>query len=613
MDALKESIGALNTSVAPRWDLADLFRGPDDPELDVVLHGVEAAARDLELTSKGKIASGSVDGPGLAAILWEYESICRRRAHALAFAGLRFAADTTDPERGALSQRVQLLSSNVANHLLFVDLELGLASDAVCQAWLDAESVQPFRHHIERVRRYAMYFLSESEERVLETMSNSGARAWTRLYYEVMGRARYQVDTGDGRDSLTQPEMMAMLYDSDRERRQAAAAANAATLALHSHVCTYILNTLIQEKAGVDRLRGYACPEDSMHEQNELPGEIAELVVDVCRSAYPLVHRYYRLKRGMLGLPSLTHVDRYAPIGSGVPSIPYASARTAILSAFGRLGPEARGPVEQFFDRNWIDAEPRPGKRSGAFCSSVAPDRHPYVFMSYNDRPRDAMVLAHELGHGLHGMLSRGQHILDFYPSLPMAETASVFAEMLLFDQLQSELDEPGALLSLCCGRLEDSISTVFRQTALYEFEQRVHRAGRLEGELTTGRISSIWQEALQPMFGDALSLEEEHAGWWMAVPHFFSTPFYVYAYSFGELMVLSLYQRFREEGSAFVSKFLALLSQGSSQPPVELLAGLGIDISQRSFWEGGIQVISGLVDRVEGLASASEARAFDR
>jgi oligoendopeptidase F len=286
--------------------------------------------------------------------------------------------------------------------------------------------------------------------------------------------------------------------------------------------------------------------------------------------------------------------------------IPFAEAREIVLDAFGRFSNEARENIRSFFNRRWIDAELRQGKSGGAFCMSTTPDLHPYVFMNYTDKPRDVMVLAHELGHGLHSVLASKQTYLDFHSSLPLAETASVFGEMLVFESLQQQIDDPREKLALLCGKIEDTFSTVFRQVSMYRFEQAAHRARREEGELTTERYNAIWQQVMQEMFGDSLDLGADHGWWWLYIPHIFVMPFYVYAYAFGELLVMSLYAQYKREGEPFVEKFLDLLSSGGSQRPDEQLSKIGVDIHSRDFWQGGVDLVRGMVEQAKALAIAS-------
>ncbi len=592
------------TSVTPSWDLSDLYAGPEDPAISADNERLLQQSIRFEERYQGKILAAAMSATEFRVALDEYEAINRQRARPVTFANLRFTADTADPARGAFLQKMQLAATASSTHLLFFDLEIGAMEEARFHEYLAAPEIAPYRHYLERERRAARHHLSQAEETLAEELSNTGARAWVRLFSEVSSRALFQVDLPEGRQELNQSRVLSLLQDPDRAVRAAAAAAITETLGEKSHTLTFIYNTLLQEKATSDRLRSYDHPEQARDEVNELPSEVVRTVIDVCAANYDVVARYYQLKQRILGLTELTHIDRYAPLQQVVEEIPFDRARTWVLDAFGSFSPRIAETANRFFERSWIDAELRPAKRGGAYCSYVAPDLHPYVFVNYTGQARDVMTLAHELGHAVHGVLGSGHHFLDFYPSLPMAETASVFGEILVFERLQQQLSDPMERLSLLSGKIEDSFATVFRQATMYRFEQAAHHTYREQGELTTEQYSALWQSTMQEMFGDSLTLGEEHATWWMIIPHIYSTPFYVYAYAFGELLVLSLYARYRQEGSSFVARYETLLEGAGSLTPEELLAPLGIDIRDPAFWSGGIDVLRAMVDQAHRLAA---------
>jgi oligoendopeptidase F len=358
---------------------------------------------------------------------------------------------------------------------------------------------------------------------------------------------------------------------------------------------------LLQEKNVEDRLRHYTYPEESRHLSNELARETVELVVRTVVEYYPLVARYYRTKREILGVDELTHYDRYAPLFATKEEVPFERARSLVLGAFGAFSPTMERTAAEFFERRWIDAEARRGKRGGAFCSYTTPDLHPFVFMSYLNRMDDVMTLAHELGHGVHASLSRGQSYVNFHGTLPLAELASTFGEMLVFEKLQEEADLADRL-ALYADKIEGAFATIFRQAAMYRFEQAIHLRRREKGELQTEDYSALWQAHIQAMFGDSVRLGEEHRHWWLYISHFISTPFYVYAYAVGELLVMALYRRYKAEGHRFASSYVSLLEAGGSMSPQALMAQVGIDLNDRSFWRGGIQVLEGMIGEFEAL-----------
>lgn len=593
----------LSDSSVPAWDLSDLFTGPEDPALVTIPARALERAQAFEAEYRGRIASRDCTADLLRRALDEMEAIQTERTTPPAYAMLRFSADTSDPARGALLQRLQEQSTAVSRHLIFFDLEVGAMPEEVFARLIEAPELQPFRHYLEHEREIARHNLDEAEEKIVAEMAITGSVAIQRLFSEVTSRMVFRVRHAGEVRELNQSQVLTLLYEPDRELRRAASEAVTETLQQHAHVLTFLYNTLVLDKATQDRLRGYEYPEQRRHQNNELAPEVVETLVEVCAANFEVVADYYQLKRKILGLDRLTHYDRYAPLGEAEASVPFDEARELVLRAFESFSPQASTLVEEFFTRQWIDAEVRTAKRGGAFCSSITPELHPYVFMNYLGKPRDVMTLAHELGHGLHGMLSRKQRYFDYYPSLPLAETASVFAEMLVFEELQRRLDQPADRLALLAGKIEDTFATVFRQASMYRFEQRAHRARREEGELTTERYGEIWQQVGQEMFGDSLHLEEGHAFWWLYVPHFYHSPFYVYAYAFGELLVLSLYARYRKEGAAFVEPYLELLAQGSSRRPEELLAALHLDVRSREFWQGGADLIREMVQAARKLA----------
>ncbi len=594
----------------PVWDLSDLYDAVDDPRIAADVTAARERAQALEARYAGRIACPELSAETLRSALDEYEAILRLQDRPMAYAHLRFSADTADPALGAFLQRMQEARTASTRHLIFLDLEIGKIPETTFADLIGDPRLDPYRHYVQHQRALAAHYLSELEEKLWEELANTGRRAFGRLFSEISSRMKFtlpgeagQREDGSPRE-LTQSEVLALLYDPDRGTRRAAAAAITAGLEGEQHVLTYIFNTLLQEKAVGDRLRRYDSPEASRHLDNELEPEVVQNVVDVCVRNYHLVAEYYAVKRQLLGLEELTHFDRYAPLLMEKSEISFSEAERLVLESFGAFSPRVLEVTEPFFQRRWIDAELRPGKRGGAFCSSITPDLHPYVFMNYTGKPRDVMTLAHELGHAVHGMLARQHNYLNFHPVLPLAETASVFGEMLVFDALRSRLESPRERLALLAEKIEDTFATVFRQATMYRFEQEAHRLRREEGELPVERLNEIWQRTMQEMFGQSLRLGEAHRWWWLYIPHVYQTPFYVYAYAFGELLVLALYARYRREGAPFIDKYLALLAAGGSRRPAEIVRALDIDIADPSFWQGGMDLIRGMVEEAKALAA---------
>ena len=460
-----------------------------------------------------------------------------------------------------------------------------------------------YRHFLEQERQYKDHTLSEAEEKILQEKSNTGQKAFSRLFDEVVNNIEFRVRLSGKTEKLNQSRTLSLLYDPDRKKRKAAWGGLTRGLTGNSHVLTYIFNTLVNDHSINDRLRSYEDPMSARHLSNEISHGAVETLLESCERNFEFVRRYYTLKRELLGYRRFYDYDRYAPLGSEREQVPWEKAKEIVLSSFGEFSSEMEKTASLFFEKNWIDAELRDGKRGGAFSHGTVPGAHPYVFMNYTGKPRDVMVLAHELGHGVHQYLSRRQGYLQAHTPLTTAETASVFAEMLVFHRLKEEETEKEGRLVLVAEKLEDIMATVFRQAVLTRFEQSLHRERRDKGELATARINELWIEANRDMFGDSVSLTENYAHWWLYIPHFIHSPFYCYAYSFGELLTLALYGMFLERGRSFVPDYMGLLRSGGSASPSELLLGVGVDINDPDFWQAGLDVIGAMVDEVEELA----------
>jgi oligoendopeptidase F len=584
-----------------RWDLSHLFASPDDPALEAALDEGLAGARDFAARYRGQVAT--LDAEALARALDSYEAIQEPVARAGAYAGLLFAADTATPRHGALLQRVQERSTEIRNELLFFELEWVAVADDVAEALLEAPALARRRHLLESMRRYRPHVLSEPEERILGETANTGRNAFGRLFDELMAGMTFEV-TRDGETlELGEEEVLSLLYAPEREVRREGARSLTAGLREHARTLSFIFNTLVQDKALDDRLRRYPGFMDARNLANEIDGASVDSLLDACVARYPLVARYYRLKARLLGLDTLADYDRYAPVGEVKGTRSFDEARRIVLDAYGDFSPRMAEVAERFFREHWIDAELRAGKRGGAFSASTVPSVHPYVLLNYTGNLRDVMTVAHELGHGVHQLMAAPRGLFEQDTPLTTAETASVFGEMLVFRRLMREESDPGVRLSLLCGKLEDAFATVFRQVAMTRFEQSLHAARRAEGELPIERINALWMEANRPMFGDSVALGDDYAWWWLYIPHFVHSPFYCYAYAYGELLVLALLHRYDEEGDAFVPRYLELLAAGGSDTPAALLSRIGLDVTDPSFWDGGLALLESLVEQAEGLA----------
>jgi len=584
-----------------RWNLSDLYGGADDAAIDADLDRALEQAGAFADRYRGRVAS--LDAGEMAEAIDALEALQEGPTRAGTYSGLLFAGDTANPAHGALLQRVQERVSEIRNALVFLELEWVAVDDERVRSLLSEPVLAGRRHLLESMRRYRPHLLSEPEERLLEETANTGERAFCRLFDEILGAARFRVEIDGESTELGEEELLSLLYDPDREKRRNAARGLTDGLRGHSRTLAFIFNTLIQDKALRDRLRSYRDPIDSRNLANEIDGASVRALLDACERGHPLVHRFYRLKARLLGIDQLEDYDRYAPVGDVTGSRSFEEARQIVLGAFGGFAPELAEVAGRFFEHGWIDAELRPGKRGGAFSASTVPSLHPYVLLSFTGNLRDVMTVAHELGHGVHQYLARERGLFEQDTPLTTAETASVFGEMLVFRRLMQQEQSPKVRLALLCGKLEDTFATVFRQVAMTRFEERLHAARRSEGELPIPRINELWMEANRPMLGDAVHLTDDYAWWWLYIPHFVHSPFYCYAYAFGELLVLALLRRYDEEGERFVSRYLDLLRAGGSDAPPELLERVGLDITDATFWDGGLALIEELLGEAETLA----------
>jgi oligoendopeptidase F len=597
---------AVTADLAPpqvRWDLSALFSGIDDPKIAKTWEESTRRAEAFEGRYRGKIDHPDLTAGLLAEALREIEALAAEASKPVNYAHLLFSCDSASPEIGAFMQKQMEKMSELSVTTMFFELELQAASQEVIDRIVGDSALDNYRHYIEHARAYSPYRLSEKEEIVLEQTANTGSRAWVRLFEELLANHEFELRRpgSDEVEKLSEQEILTLLREPDRELRQAAGDAFSEGLTHLQRVLVFTFNNLVQDKAVDDKMRGFEYPEQSRHLSNELDKETVDLVMRLCKANYGLVERFYNVKREILGLPELTHIDRYAPLFESEEKVDWDSARKIVLEAFGSFSSEMEARAREFFDKNWIDAEPRKGKQGGAFCSYNTPDTHPVVFQTYLNKQDDVMTLAHELGHGVHASLSRAQTYFNFHGTLPLAELASTFGEMLVFESLVKEASLKDKL-AMYADKIEGVFATVFRQAAMFSFERRMHQRRRDEGELTPEEFGEIWQEEMQAMFGSSVKLGEQHKMWWSYVSHFIFAPFYVYAYSFGELLVLSLYQMAKDEGPGFEEKYISLLKAGGSKSPTELMKSVGVDLHSEAFWQGGFAAMEQLVSEFERL-----------
>jgi oligoendopeptidase F len=577
------------------WDLSDLADGPE--AVGALLDRADARAGELA-AHRGDVENW---GPTeLAAFMAGLADLYEDLGRAGAYASLRFATDVTDPPRGALMQRVQERSTAINTQLLWFELEWAALDDDRAAALLADGAVEPYRHHLEAARRYRPHLLSEPEERVLTEKAITGRAAWSRLFGELTSTLEVELDG----ETTTLENALSRLASNDRAVRRTAADAVTAALAPGLRTRAFLFNTLLHDKAVDDRLRGYRSWISSRNLANEASDESVEALVDAVRRRYDLPQRWYSLKAKLLGLDRLADYDRMASLADTEVHVGWDEARALVLDSYASFSPEMADTARRFFDERWIDAPARPGKRPGAFCSYTVPSVHPYVLLNYTARRRDVLTLAHELGHGLHAWLARDQGVFHQSTPLTLAETASVFGETVVFGRLLERAEDASSRLALLAEHVEGAIATVFRQTAMNRFESLVHTARRAEGELSVDRIGDLWAESQAEMLGDSVDITPGYRTWWSYIPHFISTPGYVYAYAYGQLLALSVYRQYEVQGSDFVPRYLHLLSAGGSMAPEELGRIVGVDLADPSFWDGGLAIVEHHLDAAETAAS---------
>ncbi len=603
------------------WDLSDLYGSTADPGIDRDLDEADRLADGLAARYRGRVAA--LAAGEMRSMLREYEAVLDLAGRVGAYAFLSWSTATDDPARGALLQKANERGSRLRQKLLFLELEWAHAPQEAARALLDSPPLSHWRHWLEVARLYRPHLLSEEEEKVLAEKAVTGRSAWVRYFDQVLSAAGYELDG----ERLNQSTILNRLYEPDRALRRRAAASFTAGLKELARTTAYVFNTILADKASDDRMRSYPTWISARNLDNQVDDATVEALVQAVTGRYDIVQRYYRLKRRLLNLPELFDYDRYAPIayapgavgggawrsvadttGAAGRTYGWQEARDRVLSAYRSFHPYMAEIASRFFDSRWIDAAVRPGKRGGAFSHGAVPSAHPYVLLNYEGSARDVMTLAHELGHGVHQWLAREQGVLLAETPLTTAETASVFGEALVFQDMIASEPDPRVRLDMLVRRIEDSFATVFRQVAMNRFEEAIHRARREEGELAVERFSTLWMETQKAMFADSVTLTEDYSIWWSYIPHFLHTPGYVYAYAFGELLVLALHRRYREGDGGFPKRYLQMLAAGGSQWPADLVAPLGVDLKDPGFWGQGLAMLEELVAAAEAAAAEQAA-----
>lgn len=586
----------------PEWNLADLYSGIGAPEVGHDLEKVGAECVAFETDYKGKLAdrtAGDGGGKWLAEAVRRYEAIDDLAGRLGSYAGLIHAGDSVDPAISKFYGDVSERLTTASVHLLFFALELNRIDDAVIERAMQTPELGHYRPWIEDLRKEKPYQLEDRVEQLFHEKSQSGYAAWNRLFDQTISGLRFDVA---GRELAIEPALN-LLQDRTPQKRKSAAQALAKTFKANERTFALVTNTLAKDKEISDRWRGFGDVADSRHLANRVEREVVDALVSSVRAAYPrLSHRYYRLKAGWFGKKKLAHWDRNAPLPfAATGSINWPDARNMVLTAYRGFSPEMADIAERFFTDRWIDAPVRPGKAPGAFSHPTTPSAHPYVLMNYQGKPRDVMTLAHELGHGVHQVLAAKNGALMAPTPLTLAETASVFGEMLTFKRLLAQTASARQRQALLAGKVEDMINTVVRQIAFYSFERAVHTERR-NGELTAKRIGEIWLGVQSESLGPAIDIRPGYENFWMYIPHFIHSPFYVYAYAFGDCLVNSLYAVYEHASDGFAERYLAMLSAGGTKHYSELLKPFGLDAKDPKFWNGGLSVIAAMIDELEQI-----------
>lgn len=592
----------------PEWNLVDLYPAIDSEEFRNDLAKAEAECRDLAETYRGKLetlARGEDATTTLGVAVKRYEAVEDLLGRLMSYAGLVYSGDTTDPVRAKFYGDTQERLTAASSDLLFFGLELNRIDDEVMDKAMADGPLAHYRPWIEDLRKDKPYQLDDKTEKLFHEKSVTGRAAWNRLFDETIASLRFQVR---GEELPIEPTLN-KLQDSDESVRKDASDALAATLKANLRTFTLITNTLAKDKEISDRWRGFEDVADSRHLANRVEREVVEALVSAVREAYPrLSHRYYALKAKWFGKETLDHWDRNAPLPKVEQrTIRWDEAKETVLSAYSDFSPRMADIARRFFDESWIDAPTRPGKAPGAFAHPTVPSAHPYVLLNYQGKPRDVMTLAHELGHGVHQVLAAPNGALMAPTPLTLAETASVFGEMLTFRKLLDQITDPAQRKAMLAAKVEDMINTVVRQIAFYSFERKVHLERR-NGELTAEKLCELWMSVQDESLGPAIRLGPGYESFWTYIPHFIHSPFYVYAYAFGDCLVNSLYGIYERSNEGFVERYFALLSAGGTKHYSELLAPFGLDARDPSFWQIGLSMIERLIGELEAMEGAARS-----
>ena len=589
-------------ALPPVWNLTDLFTGIDDPAIDRLVAACLKEADRFAMAYRGKLARLTL--PEWRKALQAYEKLQQDMALPQTYAYLVFSVNGKNPKHGAFLQKTKQQWLTIYQKVLFFELELVKLGAASLKRISQASELKGYKHFLEQLLIGKPHRLEEREETLMSDLQLTGAAAFSRLFDEELANKTFAWKRGD-RQSKTLAQVLDLLHHPDRQLRKYAAEVFSQGLQEESRRLAYILNTLVQAKHVEDRHRHYASPEEQRHDENQTTQAVVDVMTSTVEKYYPLVEKFYLWKRELMGVKELYDHDRYAPLLESKQRVSFEQAQKTVVKTFTDFSPEFGAYAQEFFDRGWIDARPSNGRMNGAYCMPVSPKIHPYLFMNFEGSVKDVRTLAHELGHCIHYRFARRQTYLNYHAPLTLAETASVFAEMLTFSHLRENLKSDEERLALYVGMIEDIFATVFRQTSMYRFEQDLHKAIQEKGEQGVEAINLLWRKQTERMFGSSMTITPGYDIWWSYIHHIFNRPFYVYAYAFGELLTLSLFAKYQHEGKAMIKQYVTLLSAGGSESPEALCKPLGFDLHDPAFWEGGMRYVEELMEEAKRIQAS--------
>ena len=583
------------------WNLKDLYKSPDSKKIGSDFTKLDSKSKKFNKKYRNRISNSS--SPKLIfESLVEIEKIYEGLGKISSYASLLFAADTDNEKYSKFYQNVSERSSDIRKNLIFYFLSWNKISEKRAKEIYSNPILRKYSHLLKSERKYKNFMLTEPEEKILDKKSITSSKAFNRLFDQTLNNLKFEMKLKNKISVLTETEVLSLLYDKDRKIRKSAAKSLTIGLKSERKLLAFIFNQILTDSKITNEIRGHKTPMSARNLSNEISEKTVQALIDTCNKNNKVPIRYYKLKSKILKIKDFADYDRYAPLGQSNRKFSFSDAKKIVLDSFNEFSPQMGKVAELFFDNNWIDYKLRKGKRGGAFSHSCVPSVHPYILMNFTGKIRDVMTLAHELGHGIHQYLSRKNGYFQQNTPLTTAETASVFAEMLVFTKLLNNETNKKEKLYLICSKLEDIFATVFRQIVMTNFELDVHTKCKKTGELSSDDFDKAWTKANSRMFGNSIEISENYKSWWMYIPHFIHSPFYCYSYSFGELLVHGLFAKYKEDNKGFVKKYIELLSSGSTNSPESLVKKTGLDITKSDFWESSMYLMNGLLKEAENI-----------